>query len=80
MTTFGNVATSLVIAAGNTLEALCGAWLVNRFANGVSVFDRAQDVFKFAFAAVTSTALSPSIGLTGLALAGYADWSKYGPI
>jgi integral membrane sensor domain MASE1 len=43
-------------------------------------FDRAQDVFKFAFAAVTSTAVSPSIGLTSLALAGYADWSNYGPI
>jgi signal transduction histidine kinase len=80
MTTFGNVATSLAIGAGNTLEALCGAWLVNRFANGVSVFDRAQDVFKFAFAAVVSTAISPSIGLSSLALAGYADWGNYSPI
>src|SRR5206468_2671968 len=80
MTTFGNVATSLAIGAGNTLEALCGAWLVNRFANGTSVFDRAQDVFKFAFAAITSTAVSPSIGLTSLALAGYANWSNYGSI
>ena len=80
LTTFGNVLTSLAIGAGNTLEALCGAWLVNRFANGVRVFDRAQDVFKFAFAAVTSTAVSPSIGLTSLALAGYANWTNYGPI
>jgi signal transduction histidine kinase/CheY-like chemotaxis protein len=80
VTTHGNVATSLAIGAGNTLEAVCGAWLVNRFANGTRVFDRAQDVFKFAFAAVTSTAISPSIGLTSLALAGYADWSNYGPI
>ena len=80
LTTFGNIATSLTIGAGNTLEAVCGAWLVNRFANGICVFDRAQDVFKFAFAAVTSTAVSPSIGLTSLALAGYADWSNYGPI
>ena len=80
LTTFGDVATSLAIGAGNTLEAVCGAWLVTRFANGTRVFDRAQDVFKFAFAAVTSTAVSPSIGLTSLALAGYADWSNYGPI
>src|SRR5205814_8080976 len=80
MTTFGNVATSLVIGTGNTLEAVCGAWLVNRFANGICVFDRAQDVFKFAFAAVTSTAVSPSIGLTSLALAGYEDWRTYAPI
>ena len=55
VTTAGNVGTSLAIGAGNTLEALCGAWLVNRFAGGTRVFDRAQDVFKFAFAAVTST-------------------------
>src|SRR6201993_2626068 len=34
LTTAGNIATSLAIAAGNTLEALAGAWLVNRFAGG----------------------------------------------
>src|SRR3982075_3508750 len=33
-TTAGNVTTSLCIAGGNTLEALCGAWLVNRFSGG----------------------------------------------
>src|SRR5216110_3685584 len=34
LTTAGNVATSFAIATGNTLEALAGAWLVNRFADG----------------------------------------------
>src|SRR6202521_1583721 len=29
-TTAGNIPTSLCIAIANTLEALCGAWLVNR--------------------------------------------------
>jgi len=42
VTTAGNVATSLAIACGNTLEAVCGAWLVNRFAGGTTVFDRPQ--------------------------------------
>src|SRR5437016_9731619 len=37
VTTAGNIATSLCIATGNTLEALCGAWLVNRFAGGTRV-------------------------------------------
>src|SRR5437660_4579082 len=37
LTTAGNLATSVCIGAGNTLEALCGAWLVNRFAGGVRV-------------------------------------------
>src|SRR4029450_8805809 len=48
VTTAGNVATSFAIATGNTLEALVGAWLVNRFAGGTNVFDRPQGVFKFA--------------------------------
>src|ERR1700676_197640 len=48
-TTAGNIATSLCIASGNTVEALCGAWLVNRFVGGTRAFDRAQDIFKFAF-------------------------------
>src|SRR4030095_11174706 len=33
-------ATSLAIASGNSLEAVCGAWLLNRFAGGTTVFDR----------------------------------------
>ena len=32
LTTAGNLGTSLCIASGNSLEAIYGAWLVNRFA------------------------------------------------
>src|SRR5438034_11057483 len=80
VTTAGNVATSLAIASGNTLEAVCGAWLVNRFAGGTTVFDRPQGVFKFALAAVVSTIISPVFGVTSLALAGFTDWTNYGAI
>src|SRR6184192_4277818 len=80
VTTAGNFGTSLAIGAGNTLEALCGAWLVNRFADGIDVFERSKNVFKFAFAAVASTVVSPTIGVTSLALAGFADWARYGAI
>src|SRR5947208_3199342 len=80
VTTAGTVATSLAIASGNTLEAVCGAWLVNRFAGGTTVFDRPQGVFKFALAAVVSTIISPAFGVTSLALAGFAGWANYGPI
>jgi signal transduction histidine kinase/ActR/RegA family two-component response regulator len=79
-TTAGNILTSVGIASGNTLEAICGAWLVNRFAGGLRVFDRAQDVFKFALAAMTSTVVSPTLGLTTLALAGFANWGNFAPI
>src|SRR5438552_13471315 len=75
-TTAGNVATSLAVASGNTLEAVCGAWLVNRFAGGTTVFDRPQGVFKFALAAVVSTIISPFFGVTSLALGGFADWAN----
>jgi signal transduction histidine kinase len=80
VTTAGNVATSFAIAIGNTLEALAGAWLVNRFAGGKEFCDRPQGVFKFALAAGVSTIISPAFGVTSLALAGFANWTNYGAI
>ena len=80
VTTAGNFATSFAIATGNTLEALAGAWLVNRFAGGRNVFERPQGVFKFALAAAISTVISPVFGVTSLALTGFADWANYGAI
>jgi signal transduction histidine kinase len=80
ISTTGNIPTSVAIGAGNTLEAICGAWLVNRFAGGIRVFDHSQNVFKFGFAAVTSTVISPTIGVTSLALAGFVDLAKYGVV
>ena len=80
VTTAGNVATSLAIASGNTLEAVCGAWLVNRFAGGTTVFDRPQGVVKFALAAVVSTVIGPAFGVTSLAFGGFADWANFGAI
>ncbi|HUE41131.1 MAG TPA: MASE1 domain-containing protein [Chthoniobacterales bacterium] len=75
--TAGNFLTSLGIAGGNTLEALCGALLVNRFAGGTQVFERPQNVFKFALATLISTTVSPSLGITSLALGGFARWENF---
>src|SRR6266849_218533 len=72
VTTAGSVATSLGIALGNTLEGLLGAWLVERLAAGVRAFDRPRDVFAFAAAALPAAAVSASIGVASLAVAGYA--------
>ena len=80
VTNAGDLTTSLAIATGNTLEALAAAWLVMRFARGKSFCDRPQDVFKFALVAATSTIISPSFGVTSLALAGFADWTHYAAI
>src|SRR5947209_4081784 len=77
VTTAGNIGTSLCIATGNTLEAVCGAWLVNQFAGGTRSFGRAHDVFKFALAVMVSAAVSPTFGVTSLAVGGLADWANY---
>jgi TolB-like protein/integral membrane sensor domain MASE1/class 3 adenylate cyclase/Tfp pilus assembly protein PilF len=80
VTTAGNVATSFAIGTGNTLEALVGAWLVNRFAGSTNVFGNPQGVFKFALAAGISAIISPAFGVTSLGVAGFANWVNYGAI
>ena len=80
-TTAGSLATSLAIAAGNTLEAVIGATLVTRFAHGRRCFERVEDIFRFtALAGLCSTGVSATIGVTSLSLAGFASWSNYGSI
>ena len=70
-TTAGSLWTSLAIAVGNTLEALIGAYLVNRFAGGRSALNRGRDLALFVVvAALVSTPISATIGVTSLSLAG----------
>ena len=78
--TAGNPFTSVAIATGNTVEAVCAAWLVNRFAGGTRAFESAQNAFKFATATMLSTALSPSIGVTTLTLSGFVAWNSYASV
>ena len=81
VTTAGSVATALGIGLGNTLEAVIGAWLVNRFAGGAAAFERAGDIFRFvALGGLVSTTISATIGVTTLALAGYASWVDSRPV
>jgi hypothetical protein len=62
-------------------QGLLGAYLVNRFAGGRGLFDRTQNIFKFAFlAAMASTMVSATCGVTSLTLGGFAKWSDYGAI
>jgi diguanylate cyclase (GGDEF)-like protein len=81
LTTAGSVATSVGIAAGNTLEGVVGCYLVSRFAGGQQAFGRSPDIFKFAFlAGMVSTTVSATVGVTTLALGGFANWAMYGTI
>lgn len=79
LATAGTVWTSLGVGLGNMLEGLLGAYLVNRYARGRRSFERAKDIFKVALlAAVLSTTVSATIGVTTLSVAGYARWADYG--
>jgi PAS domain S-box-containing protein len=80
VTTAGSVATSLGVAAGNTLEGFLSAWLINRFAHGRYAFERAQDIFAFVVAVVPGALVSATMGVASLAVGGYARWAGFGPI
>ena len=79
--TAGSVATSIGIAAGNTLEAVIGCYLVTRFAGGRAAFERPEDTLRFAaLAGLLSTTVSATLGVSSLALGGYAAWAEFGMI
>lgn len=72
LTTAGSFLTAVGIASGNTLEAVVGALLLMRFANGRRVFDRAEDIFKFVvFAGLLATAISATLGTASLSFTGF---------
>ena len=56
------------------MEAVLGAYLVVRFANGRHAFERAENVFRFAvLAGGLSTAVAASIGVASLYLGGFVS-------
>jgi PAS domain S-box-containing protein len=76
--TAGTIATSLVIAIGNTLEAFVGAWLMRRWAHGGNALQTPTDIGKFAIiVAGASTPISAFVGVTALSIAGFAAWESY---
>jgi PAS domain S-box-containing protein len=65
--TSGSIPASAMIASGNTLEALAGAALVNRYAGGVNVLSRTADVFRFAaLAGLAAPVIGATIGVSSL--------------
>ncbi|MCI4327511.1 MAG: MASE1 domain-containing protein [Thermoplasmata archaeon] len=70
LTTTWDVASSLGIASGNTLEALVGAYLANRFAGGRRMFEQPRNVLLFALlSGAGAAAVAATIGTTTLTLA-----------
>ena len=62
--TAGSLATSTAIAAGNSLEAVVGVWLINNWSNGHDTFASPVGVAKFAMICLgPSTMISATIGV-----------------
>lgn len=73
-----SLATAGGIAAGNTLAALAGAFLIRRFIGFRSPLDQAHDFFKFVvLGAGLSCTVSATVGVTSLCLSGSAPWAAY---
>jgi signal transduction histidine kinase len=80
-TTAGSVYTAAAIATGNTLEALIGAALINRWSDGRNTFATPLGVAKFALIGLAAAApLSATIGVSALCIAGSAAWANFAAI
>ena len=77
ISTTASLPTALAISVGNTLEAVLGAWLVERFAAGPGVFQTAQTIFKFALFTMAAAFVSSTIGVTTLTVSGLATWGQF---
>jgi len=73
-----SIVTALAIAAGNTLEAVITSLIVDEWARGKTAFDRPVDVAKVTVCCFApGAALSATIGLASLHLAGQVDASAF---
>jgi signal transduction histidine kinase len=71
---------SIGMAIGNTLEALAGAYLLQRFFNFHKEIDRIQDVIGLATVSIFATSISATFGTTTLYLTGSAGPEGLGAI
>src|ERR1700752_2647411 len=62
-TTAGTLATAAAIGAGNTVEGLIGAWLVDRWSNGRDPLSTPMVLASFALLCLPATAVSSSVGI-----------------
>ncbi|HLZ52475.1 MAG TPA: MASE1 domain-containing protein [Candidatus Acidoferrum sp.] len=72
---------SLGVATGNTLEALVGAYLVQRYANGVKAFFKPSSAVRFVlFAGILAPALCATIGVGLLSYSELSSWRDFLPV
>lgn len=72
-----SLAASFCTSAGNTLEALAGAYLIHRFTETRNPFEKSADVLAFiAFGAMISTAISATIGTATFCFS-ISEWGTF---
>ncbi len=77
-TTAGTLTTSVLIALGNTMEALAGGFLIMHWSGGAQTFTTPAWVAKFALVCVgPATVISASVGVVTLAVADLARWDDF---
>ena len=71
--------TGLAVAAsiGSTLQALLGAFLLQRWVGAGRLFERGTAILAFAAIEALCCLLAPTWGVTSLCLAGVLDWAAY---
>jgi signal transduction histidine kinase/ActR/RegA family two-component response regulator len=76
-----SVWTACFIAAGNTLEALLAAWLLQRFFGFRPQLDRVRDVLGLIIVgAILSTTEAATVGVVSLCLGQVHDWGSFGKL
>ena len=71
------VTASAVISIGNTLEAVAGSLLVDRFMPGRNPLDEVGDVVRFVIIAVVLCLIAGTMGPISLCLLGVAPWKMF---
>ena len=69
---------ALLIAGGNTAEALAAGIFVRRFAGGAAAFDETRGILLYTAAAVVAASLAATVGLLALVATGLAAHSDLG--
>ncbi|MEW6323858.1 MAG: EAL domain-containing protein [Nitrospirota bacterium] len=72
------IAVSGLIGAGSTLQALLGAFLIRRITGTSVPIERAASILQFVAIEALVCLTAPSIGVTSMAMAGFARWEEYG--
>ena len=66
---------------GNTLEAVAGGYMIERWSGGRETFANPLRVVKFVLVSVgPATVISATVGVVTLSVAGFAAWENFTPI